>query len=877
MWPLFGREIRRAIGGEGASADDATFSGVAVRGGWQPGDVLFALDLNGEDGHAHVAEYLRDGGKLAIVARDYDGTGVLRVDDVYEAFKRLATWMRPRFTFPVVAIAGANGKTTNKEMTRAVLTGGGHRVSATHGTENGHYGVPLTLLDRAHVVDAVPSALVVEIGIDEVGTMHGHAAIVRPDVAVITSLGEEHLRGLRDERTAATEELELFAFEPRARRILDTSSERLLDLVAEQKAGDITVVDAGDERALARARANDHASRVEYRIGPFDGTARELTFDISGGQGVVRVPLPGEAHARLAALAVATGHALGRSVREIEEGFASFRPVRGRAEVLRLDRDLVLVDDSFNASPDSTRLAIGLLHEAAWAHRPKAIFLGDMLDLGAATDAAHATLVPELRGLRGAHIRLFGDAMERVYRAIIETPHELGSLAHAPARDDPISLLDGPWASLEGALVVIKGSRGMRLERVASAIERAYAKPRPLPARPSFAKDFFTVGVTGTNGKSSTTTWIAALLARKHAVVARATTLGYYVGDERLDYPFDFDGFVDALGEAHRRGARACALEVTSEALQHGFAKVWPFHVGVFTNLTHDHLDVHTTPEHYLASKAQLFVHLEPGGVAVLNACDPASVLLREVLPPSVSVLTYGVASRGEPQGKVDLFAHTQAPANRVVLERSTRAQVFPAELTLGFPALDIFVENALAAALGAWAAGVSAEDVALGLSEVELPEGRFEVVAERPWIVIDYAHTPDALSRTLTAARRFASGGRVVLVFGAGGDRDTRKRGPMGAAARLADVIYVTNDNPRTEDPMAIARELVGGIGAHPHTTIELDRASAIESAIEAASPRDVVLICGKGHETDQTIGTTRHRFSDREVARAARERHCV
>jgi UDP-N-acetylmuramoyl-L-alanyl-D-glutamate--2,6-diaminopimelate ligase len=770
-------------------------------------------------------------------------------------------------------------------MTRAVLAGGGHRVTATVGTENGHYGIPLTLLDRALRADAIPSALVIEMGIDEIGAMRSHVELVRPDVAVITSLGEEHLRGLHDEDTAATEELALFAFEPRARRILMSSdaNEHLGRLVHEQRAGDITVVDTRDERGLERARANKRPSRLEYCASAFDGASRKVAFDVgptdlsiarsARGLGVVRVPLPSEAHAGLAALAIATGHALGRSVREIEEGFATFRPARGRAEIVRLDRDLVVVDDTFNASPGSMRLAIDLLDEPAWAHRPKALVIGDMLDLGDATEAAHASLVPRLRELRDVHVRLFGDAMEPVYRAIVQSPHELASIAHAASREDPRSLLDGPWASLEGALVVIKGSRGMHLERITAALRRAYERPRPLPARPAFAADFVTVGVTGTNGKSSTTTWIAAMLARNHASVARATTLGYYLqhgaSSERLDYPFDFDGFVAALDEAHRRGARACALEVTSEALQHGFAKVWPFRVGVFTNLTHDHLDVHTTPEHYLASKAQLFMHLEPGGVAVLNACDPASALLREVLPPGVSVLTYGVASRGEAHGDVDLFARMRG--GRIELQRSPRAKELPDELTLAFPAGDIFVENALAAALGAWAAGVSPTDVAKALSEIALPEGRFEIVAEAPWVIVDYAHTPDALSRTITAARGLTGSGRVLLVFGAGGDRDARKRGPMGHAARAADVIYVTSDNPRTEDPMAIARALASGIGDHPSTTIELDRARAIASAIAAAGPADVVLVCGKGHETDQTIGTTRHRFSDREIAQAA------
>jgi len=880
VWPLYGREIRAAIGGDGGSAaDDDLFSGIAVREAWQPGDVLLALDLNRLDGHAYVDAYFADGGKLAIVARSFDRTRCVRVSDVYAAFTRLAGWMRGRFTFPVIAVAGANGKTTTKDMTRAVLRGGGHRVTATAGTENGHYGVPLTLLDRANATDALPSALVVEIGIDDVGAMRGHAKLVRPDIAVITSLGEEHLRKLRDEDTAAREELELFAFEPRARRILDTSGDRLRHLEDEQRAGDVVVVDARAHEGQARGVA----SQLAYRIGAFDGTSREVSYDYQHGaggsaRGLVRVPMPGEQHARLGALAVAAGFALGRSVADIEDGFKTFRVPPARAEISRLDRDVVLVDDSFNASPASMRAAIALVHEPAWAHRPKALVLGDMLDLGDRTTEAHASLVPLLRELRGAHVRLYGDAMGSVYRALAGTDelrHELGSVAHVPTSADPTTLLDGIWGSLEGALVVVKGSRGMRLERVSNALRRAYERPRPLPARPSFAKDYVSVGVTGTNGKSSTTTWIAAMLARKHAHVARATTLGYFVDDERLDHPFDFDGFVAALGEAHAIGARVCALEVTSEALQHGFAKVWPFRVGIFTNLTRDHLDVHTTPEHYLASKAQLFMHLEEGGVAVLNACDPASALLREVLPPGVSVLQYGIASRGQPQGEVDLFA--TITSDGITLERSARAMEFPSKLEGPFLVGDVFVENALAAALGAWAAGVSAAEIARVLSEAKLPEGRFEVVGAEPCVVVDYAHTPDALSRTITAARKLARRlGRVILVFGAGGDRDTLKRAPMGRAARAADVIYVTNDNPRTEDPAAIARDLTAGIGEHSCVNVVLDRARAIESAIAEARPDDVVLVCGKGHETTQVIGTMRHRFSDRDIARAAHVTAC-
>jgi UDP-N-acetylmuramoyl-L-alanyl-D-glutamate--2,6-diaminopimelate ligase len=164
----------------------------------------------------------------------------------------------------------------------------------------------------------------------------------------------------------------------------------------------------------------------------------------------------------------------------------------------------------------------------------------------------------------------------------------------------------------------------------------------------------------------------------------------------------------------------------------------------------------------------------------------------------------------------------------------------------------------------------VPVPDIVATLETLKLPDGRFEIVAEHPWVVVDYAHTPDALTRTLAAARRL-TGARVILVFGAGGQRDTRKRGPMGRAASRADVVYVTNDNPRGEDPMAIARDLVDGIGPHPAVHIELDRAWAIASAVREAGPEDVVLVCGRGHETHQTIGDQRVPLSDAAVARAA------
>src|SRR6187431_3418762 len=182
---------------------------------------------------------------------------------------------------------------------------------------------------------------------------------------------------------------------------------------------------------------------------------------------------------------------------------------------------------------------------------------------------------------------------------------------------------------------------------------------RPPPAPPPWADSLFSVGVTGTNGKTSTTAMIAALLGELSRPVARVTTVGAFLDEERQDVPAHYAGFVETLQRCLQRGGRYAALEFTSEALALGFAKAWPCRVAAFTNLSLDHSDAHGSPEHYLASKAQLFMALAPGATAVLNGRDSAAQLLSEVIPPGVSVLTYGVPSRGEAWTPLDLAAHS--------------------------------------------------------------------------------------------------------------------------------------------------------------------------------------------------------------------------
>jgi UDP-N-acetylmuramoyl-L-alanyl-D-glutamate--2,6-diaminopimelate ligase len=357
--------------------------------------------------------------------------------------------------------------------------------------------------------------------------------------------------------------------------------------------------------------------------------------------------------------------------------------------------------------------------------------------------------------------------------------------------------------------------------------------------------------------------------------VAQTTTLGSFLDDEPFETTRDFAGFLATMRAALEGGGRFAAIELTSEALARGFARAWPCRVGVFTNLTHDHLDAHGSPEHYLASKAQLFVSLPAGGVAVLNASDKASALLAEVVAPGAGVVRYAVPSRGDPCAPPDLVAtsvEVSWEGTRVALDAKGALTHAPREIRIQAIG-EIYAENAIAALAAALVAGVSPGDGRRALASAPVPRGRFEVLAsdpDSPRVVVDYAHTPDALARTLATARGLCDG-KVLVVFGAGGDRDERKRAPMGAAASAADRVVLTSDNPRREDAGRIADMIREGIRPGVDVATELDRRRAIFRAVHEASSRDVVLIAGRGHETEQIFGERALPFDDTEVGRAA------
>lgn len=353
------------------------------------------------------------------------------------------------------------------------------------------------------------------------------------------------------------------------------------------------------------------------------------------------------------------------------------------------------------------------------------------------------------------------------------------------------------------------------------------------------------VGITGTNGKTTVSHLLGAILnraGRRCGVIGTLT--GARTTPEAPDLQRELAGLV-------ADGYEAVAMEVSSHALDQHRVDGTHFRIGVFTNLSRDHLDYHGDLERYFRAKARLF-DPEMSDRGVVNIDDPRGRLLRDAA--RIPTATYALADAQD----------------LVMGPGGSRFRWRGVEIRIGL-AGRFNVSNALAAAAAAAELGLTPQEVAAGLSAAGPVPGRFELIDEgQPFLVaVDYAHTPDGLDEVLATARELARPHRVLVVFGAGGDRDRTKRAPMGRAAEAADVVVLTSDNPRSEDPDAIISDVRRGMTDIRDTTIEPDRRAAIAHAIAAAEPGDVVVIAGKGHETTQTIGDDVQPFDDRSVAR--------
>ena len=375
------------------------------------------------------------------------------------------------------------------------------------------------------------------------------------------------------------------------------------------------------------------------------------------------------------------------------------------------------------------------------------------------------------------------------------------------------------------------------------------------------------VGITGTNGKTTSAAILRHLLGLR-GPAASIGTLGavgadgkVIPGTEGLTTP----GPVELARWLRRMaddGVRAVAMEVSSHALHQGRAAAARFDAALFTNLTRDHLDYHRTMEEYRDAKLRLVELLKPGCAAVLNADDPAWDGV--VAPADRRVVRFGIEREADVRAE-EVRVGPGGMEWRLATPDGTAPVALPIFGTYN-------VANALGAAAVLWSLGWSTDEIARGLGTLPQVPGRLERVAGPPecaTTLIDYAHTPDALERALKAVRPLVRG-RLVVVFGAGGDRDRGKRPEMGrVAAEHADFSVVTSDNPRTEDPERIADDIEGGMGSAPRRRV-LDRRQAIRYALrDAAGQDDLVLLAGKGHETYQIWGTETRSFDERVVVR--------
>jgi UDP-N-acetylmuramoyl-L-alanyl-D-glutamate--2,6-diaminopimelate ligase len=404
----------------------------------------------------------------------------------------------------------------------------------------------------------------------------------------------------------------------------------------------------------------------------------------------------------------------------------------------------------------------------------------------------------------------------------------------------------------------------------------------------------FTVGVTGTNGKTSSAVWLGQALSRGAEPAAVVGTLGVGVFRARGEVEYDVTGYTtpDAvllartLAGLREQGAASLAIEVSSIGLEQGRVAGMHFDVALFTNLTRDHLDYHGTMEAYEAAKTRLFDW--PGlKTAVINLDDPMGLRLIAHLKAQAAPLAGDIPLIGytlhDAAARPELAGVLMLRAGQIRSGRNTGTE-FHLECALGVALVktqlvgNFNISNALGVMGAILAKGLGLRAAIEAVEALQPAPGRMQQVGgqDAPMIVIDYAHTPDALEKTLTALRQVATdrGGQLWCVFGCGGDRDPGKRPQMGKIAQAADHVLVTSDNPRSEDPHSIIEQILAGMDRNnPASTVQAldDRAAAILSAIKHAGKPDVILLAGKGHEPYQEIKGKKLPFSDADHAQLA------
>ena len=406
--------------------------------------------------------------------------------------------------------------------------------------------------------------------------------------------------------------------------------------------------------------------------------------------------------------------------------------------------------------------------------------------------------------------------------------------------------------------VVVSSTR----HKIADIADRFYSSP---------SKGINLIGITGTNGKTTVTHLIQKIFEENSQKCALIGTLGY-----KLSSKGEYRDAKHTTPQAPELQATLrmikdvekidnVVMEVSSHALEQNRVGGCRFNGAVFTNLTQDHLDYHITMDNYFKAKALLFEHLKEGSFAVVNADDEYGDRFISVVPKDVNVYTYGVRQQSDVMAKNINFSLNGAEF--ILIENGKEHKV-----NLHMNGM-FSVYNVLAAVAAALAAGIDIQTALKALQNVKGVAGRFVVVAKKPLVIVDYAHTPDGLENVLKSAREITpEDGKLICLFGCGGDRDATKRPKMGAIAeKLADKIVITSDNPRTEDPQTIITDIIAGLKTvnTESVIVEPDRGTAIGLLKTIANNNDVVVIAGKGHEDYQILKDKTIHFDDREEAR--------
>ena len=406
--------------------------------------------------------------------------------------------------------------------------------------------------------------------------------------------------------------------------------------------------------------------------------------------------------------------------------------------------------------------------------------------------------------------------------------------------------------------VVVASTR----HKIADIADRFYSSP---------SKGINLIGITGTNGKTTVTHLIQKIFEENNQKCALIGTLGYKLSsngeyrDAKHTTPQapELQATLRMIKDVEK--IDNVVMEVSSHALEQNRVGGCRFNGAVFTNLTQDHLDYHITMDNYFKAKALLFEHLKENDFAVINADDEYGDRFISVVPEGVRVLTYGVRQQSDVMARNINFSLNGAEFTLVANAKEHKVNLHMNGM--------FSVYNVLAAVTAALAIGIDIETALKALQNVKGVAGRFEVVVKKPLVIVDYAHTPDGLENVLKSAREITpEDGKLICLFGCGGDRDATKRPKMGAIAeKLADKIVITSDNPRSEDPQTIITDIIAGLKSvnTESVIVEPDRGTAIGLLKTIANNNDVVVIAGKGHEDYQILKDKTIHFDDREEAR--------